>query len=89
MAKTKEDLLSVLLDLQKHIGEKDLVTALNACGWLSLSFAPASYFQGYFAAMDWKQEPERLETIYNDVKNVANLYGFDIDGYNLIDIVPR
>lgn len=86
---SKEDLFSVMLDLQREIGEKNLVAELNKIGWIQITFSPVSYFQGYVAANKWPDQREILEDLHKNVQIIANNYGFDIDKYNLIDIVPR
>lgn len=87
----QKDIQHIVASLSRIIGEKNLLNELDAIGWRGIENHPVEFFRGYLAEFenDSDEKKDKIDLIRNDIRNIANLYGFDLREDEFEDIVPR
>lgn len=84
------DVLHLVANLSRILGEKHLLEELELIGWRGITHHPVEFFQGYLSVFkDQWDYHDKIATLKNDITGIANLHGFDIVGDEIVDIVPR
>lgn len=81
--------LHIIATLTRMIGEDNMVQEMDAIGWRGVKSHPLAFFRSYLEEFEDDDRQDRAELILADMKNIANNYALDIDGDEIIDMVPR